>query len=130
MTTFYLIGEDTAIGDVAVITMGGELDYADSPELRDSISSRLGSGFHRLLLDLSGVTFIDSTAIGLIIGAAARLRASGGGSVAILCPPGEDSNVRMVMEIAGLDATVTLCETRDEALAALSAPQAEDAATL
>jgi anti-sigma B factor antagonist len=129
MSTFYVVADDEVVDQVAVITMGGELDYAVSPQLRERMLAQIASGRRRLLLDLSTATFIDSTAIGVIVGAVSRLRASGGGAVAVVCgehPPadtaaGELGTVRRIFEIAGVDAGVALCSTREEALSHLSA---------
>jgi len=130
MSSFYVISEDTVVDDVAVIAMGGELDYGASPQLREHIFGQIKAGRRRLVLDLSDVTFIDSTAIGVIVGAVTRLRSSGGGSLAVVCPDGDDtlsvtcpdarSNVRQIFHITGVDAGVALCRSREEALSELA----------
>jgi anti-sigma B factor antagonist len=130
MSSFYVVGDDTVVEDVAVITMGGELDYAASPELRERVFAQIGHGRRRLLLDFSDVTFIDSTAIGVIVGAISRLRDSGGGAIAVVCGGDADpitsacpeyaNNVRAIFHITGLDSGVSLCSSREEALAELS----------
>jgi anti-anti-sigma factor len=129
MSTFYVLADDELVDDVAVITIGGELDYAVSPQLRERMLALIAAGHRRLLLDFSTVTFIDSTAIGVIVGAMARLRASGDGALAVVC--GDDpapstaaedlSSVRKIFQIAGVDAGVALYGSREEALSHLSA---------
>jgi anti-sigma B factor antagonist len=131
MSSFYVIGDDAVIEDVVMIAVGGELDLAVSPQLRERMFARIAAGYRKLLLDFSEVTFIDSSAIGAIVGAVSRLRTSGGGAVAVVCPGGEDSmaveaperasNVRTIFRITGIDAGVALCSSREEALAQLSA---------
>lgn len=129
MSTFYVLADDELVDEVAVITIGGELDYAVTPQLREHMYGRIAAGHRRLLLDFSAVTFIDSTAIGVIVGAVSRLRASGGGAVAVVCggeatalDGTEDFNsVRQIFQIAGVDAAVELCSSREEALSLLTA---------
>ena len=51
------------------ITMSGEIDHSNAPKFRvcaDSIINK--GGFNRFVFDLSGITFMDSTAVGLLIG--------------------------------------------------------------
>jgi len=130
MSTFYVIAEDELVGDVAVISVGGELDFAVSSQFRRRLFAQIESGRRLLLLDFTRITFVDSTAIGVIVAAVSRLRASGGGAVAVVCPGGEptmevavpqaSTAVRKVFQIAGLDAGVDLCASRHEALEHLS----------
>lgn len=129
VSTFYVLADDEIVGEVAVISAGGELDHAVSPELQKRMFAQIAAGRRRLLLDFSAVTFIDSTVIGVIVGAISRLRASGGGALAVVC--GEESTpatapedlaiVRKTIQIAGIDAGVALCRSREEALSHLSA---------
>jgi anti-sigma B factor antagonist len=129
MNAFYFIADDALVGDVGVVTIGGELDYAATPELKERIFSQLSAGRRHLLLDLSEVTFIDSTAIGVIFGAMSRLRTRSGASLGVVCPSGGShavsqpdgpNNVRQVFHITGLDAEVALYDSREEALSELA----------
>jgi anti-sigma B factor antagonist len=130
MNAFYFIADDALVGDVGVVTIGGELDYAATQELRERIFGQIAAGRRHLLLDLSDVTFIDSTAIGVIFGAMSKLRTRQGGSLAVVCPGGEGpsavsypdgpNNVRQIFRITGLDADVTLCDSREEAISQLA----------
>jgi anti-sigma B factor antagonist len=129
VSAFYIISDETTSDDVAVLAMGGEIDFAASPQLRDRLFGHIKSGRHRLVLDLSDATFIDSTAIGVVVGALTRLREVGGGTLAVVCPDGDErvsirypetptvgNRVRQVFVITGLDAGVRLCRSREEAL--------------
>jgi anti-sigma B factor antagonist len=129
MNAFYFIADDALVGDVGVVTIGGELDYAATPVLKERIFSQLAAGRRHLLLDLSDVTFIDSTAIGVIFGAMSKLRTRAGGELAVVCPSGHSdgvtqpdgpNNVRQVFRITGLDTEVALYGSREEALSELA----------
>src|SRR5580693_7421626 len=88
---FFYISDELALGggedggEVAVVVAGGEIDYAASPQLKARIAGHVEAGRTRLVLDLSTVTFIDSTAIGVLMGAVMRLHEAGGGSLAVVC---------------------------------------------
>jgi anti-sigma B factor antagonist len=116
MSSFYI--SDSVTGDdVAVLVVGGEIDYEASPQLRKLITGHLSAERRRLVLDLSWATFIDSTAIGVLMGAVAKLRETGGGPLAVICT---HEKVLEVFDITGLDSLVALYRSRDEALSALT----------
>ncbi len=60
------------------ISFKGEIDHANAPKFRvlsDSLISK--GGFNRFIFDLSGITFMDSTAVGLILGRYKLLKSMG-----------------------------------------------------
>jgi anti-sigma B factor antagonist len=120
---FFYIGDEatdavaTNGDDVAVLLAGGELDYAASPQLKERLGESIDAGARHLVLDLSMATFIDSTAIGVLVGTVMRLREDGG-SLTIVCA-GENQRVLRIFEIAGVDSLITLHRSREEALSAL-----------
>jgi anti-sigma B factor antagonist len=123
MRSFYIISdgapvEDAGCGDVALLAVGGEIDYAASPQLRERIADHVKAGRRHLVVDLSAVTFIDSTTIGVLVGAVARLREAGG-SLAVVC---EQENVKVlrIFEITGLESMIELHRSREEAVSALA----------
>ena len=109
--------EDTTDGDLAIVAMGGELDYEASPQLRARLVGAIKAGGRRLVLDLSDVTFIDSTAIGVLAGTVARLDEAGGGSLAVVST---NEKVLQIFEITGLDSVISLHSSREEAVSAFS----------
>ena len=121
MRSFY-IGDnfeedDSGDGDLAVLVMGGELDYEVSPQIRARLVGAIKDGRRRLVLDLSDVTFIDSTAIGVLAGTVVKLDEAGGGSLAVVCA---NEKVVQIFEITGLDSVIAVHSSRDEAFSALS----------
>jgi anti-sigma B factor antagonist len=120
MSSFYISDEavDRALaGGVDGLAAGGEIDYAASPLLQEHIAKHIKAGTRQLVIDLSAATFIDSTAIGVLIGAAGSLREASGGTLAIVCA---DENVLKILEISGLRAAIAVYRTREEALSALA----------
>jgi len=121
MTSFY-IGDDMQADrsgheDLAVVILGGEVDYEVSPQLRTHLFRAITAGKRRLVLDLSDVVFIDSTAIGVIAGAVERLDPASGGSLAVVCT---HEKVLEILEITGLDSVITVHGSREEAISALA----------
>ena len=111
----FRISERELAGEVLVVELEGEGDLIAAPELRRHIDDAIGRGATRLILDLSPATFVDSTALGILVGALKRLRPRGG-RIAVLCP---DPAIRHVFEITGLDRVLPVVATLDEALADL-----------
>jgi anti-sigma B factor antagonist len=101
-----------------VLVASGELDYGASPQLKERIRNHIAAGRRHLVLDLTAVTFIDSTAIGTLVGAVTRLREVGGGSVRVVCTE-ENERVLRIFEISGVANLIALHESLGEALSAV-----------
>jgi len=71
-------------GDYDILAPQGELDLATYTQLRERINELLSAGRTNLVMDLSGTEFLDSTALGALIGGRRRAHAAGG-SFAIVC---------------------------------------------
>jgi len=98
-----------------VIAVRGEIDLFTAPELKQALTDAIEGGQHRVVIDLTEVSFLDSTALGVLIGAVKRLR-SRGGALAIV---NTDTSIAKTFEITGLDQIFTIVPSREEALAAL-----------
>jgi anti-sigma B factor antagonist len=85
--------------EAPVVTVSGEIDVATSPRLRNELTALLDAGATRLTLEFAGVSFIDSSGLGVLVGLYKRLREDNSGTVRIVDaqPP-----VRKVFEITGL----------------------------
>src|SRR2546430_11649113 len=118
MRTFY-IGDDVQVEDagpdVAVLVVGGEVDYEVSPQLKAHMMRALKAGRRRLILDLTDVTFIDSTAIGVLAGTVEKLDETGGGSLSGVSTPQKGMPI---FEITGLATVITVHTPRHGAPAA------------
>jgi anti-sigma B factor antagonist len=101
-------------GDVAAVVAGGEIDLYGAPELSDALAS-VGRE-RRVVIDLTAVSFLDSTALGVVVGAVRELRAQGGAARVVL-PKG---SARRIFELTTLDQVLPLEESRAGALAALT----------
>jgi anti-sigma B factor antagonist len=95
-----------------VLTAEGELDLASAPSLKWALTDVLSDGGRRIVVDLSQVTFIDSTALGVLVGVHRSLPV--GARLGIVCTHDEVMNI---FELTGLDATFDIFRTLDDALA-------------
>ena len=91
---------------VATVSVRGEVDVYTAPQLRERLYAVVGDGASRVVLDLSAMTFIDSTGLGVVVGALKRLRESGGDLV--LRSPSRST--RKVLEITGLTRIVEILD--------------------
>jgi anti-sigma B factor antagonist len=106
----------TEVSDVAgwtVVSIYGELDVATAPSLREQLIGLVGDGATKLVLDLEGVDFLDSTGLGVIVSALKRARTNGG-DLRLVCT---QARIRRLFEITGLDKAVPLLPSLDAAVA-------------
>ena len=122
MSPEFAITEHPSDGDRHVLAVRGEIDLFTAPELKQVLADSIESGRVRIVIDLTETTFLDSTALGVLIGAVKRLR-SRDGALAIV---NSDENIAKTFEITGLDQIFTIVGTREEAIEAVD--PAHDAA--
>ena len=96
-----------------VLTPFGDLDMAGAPGFRQAVVREVGEGRNQLVVDLSAVTFLDSSGLGAIIGGLQRTRAHGGDLV-LVC---RDSEIRRAFELCDLDRVFNLHADLDAAVA-------------
>jgi anti-sigma B factor antagonist len=95
----YMLGHRVVTNDRHVVAASGELDMSSAPDLKAAIRAATERGATTLVVDLGDVTFIDSTAIGVLLAARERLRQSGGALELVCAEP----NVLRVLEIVGME---------------------------
>jgi anti-anti-sigma factor len=97
-----------------VVTIRGELGIAAAPALREQLLVLLASGANRIVVDLSRVTFCDSSGLAVLVGAARRASLLGGVLRLAAAPP----SVLVVLRLTGLDAHFEMFATVPAATAA------------
>jgi anti-anti-sigma factor len=104
---------------VRVVAVRGELDLSTASELEAPLDEAVSPGDASVLIDLSECEFIDSTGIALIVRTWQRLEseADGVGAQVVICSANEQ--VRRVLEITGIELSIPIHSTREQALAAL-----------
>jgi len=98
-----------------VVEVRGEVELHSAPQLREELH-RVCSGGACVVVDLTGVNFIDSTGLGVLIGGLKRARETG--SFSIVCP---QSRVRRIFEITGLMQVFTFYDALEDAVASCNA---------
>lgn len=96
-----------------VVSLTGELDLYNAHAVREVLLECCAEAPERLIVDLSGVKFIDSTALGVLIEARTRMSNRRG---FLLAAPGLET--RRALEISGLDRHFAVHESLDQALSA------------
>lgn len=99
---------------VTVISVFGEIDIASAPALQATTATVMAQEPRQLVMDLSGVEFIDSSGLAVLIGVAKQL---GAGSVAVVV---DRPHIRKVFTISGVDQLLAVCDTVAGALDTLS----------
>jgi anti-sigma B factor antagonist len=100
-----------------VVAPSGEIDAITAPQLGRRILGVADAGKKAVVVDLSGVTFLDSTGIGVLLNALRQLT-SRRGQLAIVCPT---ERMRRPFEISGLAGHLSIFGSCDEALGVLDA---------
>jgi len=99
--------------DVPVLAVGGEIDVYSAPELREKLLE-LSHGDHTTaVVDLSDVSFVDSTGLGVLVSGLKRFREAGGDLPLVVTQP----QILKVLEITGLSTVFAVHPTLAAALA-------------
>jgi anti-sigma B factor antagonist len=104
----------SVVEGVTVIGVGGEVDVSSSPTLRDRLTEVLDSGHGTAVVDLTEVTFLDSTGLGTLVGAFKRAEELSG-SLPIVCP---HERILKLFRITGLDTVFMIHDAVPAAVAA------------
>ncbi len=103
----------TLAEDVLVLRPRGELDVQTSQPLREEIEESIRRGMKKLLVDMSRVTYVDSSALGVLVTGLKMARKSNG----VLKLYGLQSNVRRVFDLTRLSKFFEIYDTEEQALA-------------
>lgn len=102
---------------VYVLSFGGDIDVASAVTVRDALDRVIAAGYHRVVLDLGEVRFLDSTGLGVMVGRLKAVRDLDGDMHLVCTSP----RISRVMSITGLDGVFTIHPTVADAVAALRA---------
>ena len=98
-------------GDIAVVDVVGDVDMYTSPKLRDALQSLTRGKVQRIIVNLAGVEFMDSSGIATIVQAYKEILPKNG-SVCLASPAG---NVLRVFELSNLTSLFPVYDSVDEA---------------
>ncbi len=94
-----------------VLEVAGDIDLSTSPRLRARVIEIILVEHHWLVVDLTAVSFLDSTGLGVLVGAQRRMR-NVGGVLTLVVPP---SQVRELFHVTELDRVLTIVDCIDDA---------------
>ena len=112
MAVAFAIEDRSVDADTHIVSVAGEIDLFTAPEFKQRVSAPIDEGRTHVVVDLTETTFIDSSSLGVLIGAHRRLRRLDGHLV-VVCS--NDAIVK-TFRITGLDGVFTIVERMDEAL--------------
>ena len=101
------------VDGACLVRLGGELDLYNAKDVREALMAACGNSAQRVVVDLSEVEFIDSTALGVLIEARSKMT---DGQVFMLAAPGLET--RRALKISGLDRHFAVHDTVPAALKA------------
>jgi anti-sigma B factor antagonist len=112
MAMVFAIEDRQVDDDTHVVAVTGEIDLFTAPEFKQRVSAPIDAGRTHLVVDLTATTFIDSSSLGVLIGAHRRLRRLNG-TLVIVC---NSDPIVKTFRITGLDGVFTIVASLDEAL--------------
>ncbi|WP_329206594.1 STAS domain-containing protein [Streptomyces sp. NBC_00683] len=107
MSPLKITVRDAATGPV--LEIAGDLDHTTAPQLRQAVDRLTLAAGHLLVLDLTGLQFVDSSGITALL-AARNLVMEQGGDIALAAVP---ANTARILRIVGLDRVFTFVDGRD-----------------
>jgi anti-sigma B factor antagonist len=104
----------STIGDgIAVLHLNGNLNMVSAPTVREAVAGLVADGQTRVVVDLAGVPFLDSSGLGVLIGGLKRTRQAGG-DLRIAAPT---EQVRLVLQLTNMERVLTPYRLPEEAYA-------------
>ncbi len=98
----------------AVVDVKGEIDVYTAPKLREKLIELVSDGTYDVVVNLEGVDFLDSTGLGVLVGALERVKAHDG-SLSLVCT---QDKILKIFKITGLTKVFPIHDSVDEAAGA------------
>ena len=99
------------VEEFAVVDVKGEIDVYTAPKLREKLIELVSEGSYDVIVNLEGVDFLDSTGLGVLVGALKRVKAHDG-SLALVCT---QDKILKIFKITGLTKVFPIHGSVDEA---------------
>ncbi len=104
--------ETHVVDGATVVAVAGEIDVYTAPKLRDKLTELVSGGDYRLIIDMQGVEFLDSTGLGVLVGGLKKVRVHGG-SLELVC---SQERLLKIFRITGLAKVFVIHPDADTAL--------------
>ncbi len=102
---------DQSRSPYTVLSVKGEVDVYTAPRLREKLVELVSEGHRKVVVDLEGVDFLDSTGLGVLVGGLKRLRSHGGDLMLV----STQARILKVFEITGLTGVFRISSSVEEA---------------
>jgi anti-anti-sigma factor len=99
-------------GDILILRINGRLDALSSPNAERKVFDYINSGQHKLVLDFSGVDYLSSAGMRMLLSTTKKLRTLAG-KLIVCCVA---TNVMDVLKMSGFDHVLELTKTEEDAL--------------
>jgi anti-sigma B factor antagonist len=105
--------ETSTQGAATVISLRGEIDVYTAPRLRQTLIDLISEGASDIVVDMSGVDFLDSTGLGVLVGGLKRVKAKEGSLKLVVT----QEKILKIFDITGLTKVFPIFGSLDEAVA-------------
>jgi anti-sigma B factor antagonist len=102
------------VDDHSVVDVKGEIDVYTAPKLREKLIELVSEGSYDVVVNLEGVDFLDSTGLGVLVGALKRVKAHDG-NLSLVCT---QDKILKIFKITGLTKVFPIYESVEEATSA------------
>jgi anti-sigma B factor antagonist len=103
------------VSGVPIVRVAGEIDAFTTPELKTALNEAIESSTKGLIIDLTEVSYMDSSGFGALLGAAKRVKPQGGTIYLVGC----SDTIKRILHITKLDIMFELLATVEEAITAI-----------
>lgn len=104
--------KEEAKGDILILRLNGRLDAVSSPTAERKVFDYINSGQYKLLLDFSGVDYLSSAGMRMLLSVTKKLKTLSGKVVLFGVTP----NVMDVLKMSGFDHVLELAKTEEDGL--------------
>lgn len=103
-------------GEVMVLDLLGEIDVLTAPKIKDEVTNLVREGFGRVLISLERVGYIDSSGLGVLLGALKKIREING-HMCLVC---SNPQIMKIFDITGLTNVFEICKCDEDGIESLT----------
>lgn len=102
---------------VLIFDIRGELDAKAAPDLKERLMEKINSGYHRVLVNLSDISYLDSAGLGVLV-SGLKLATRQNGDLRMWGPQDE---VKNIFQLTRLNKVFQIYDTEEQAMASYAA---------
>lgn len=104
--------KEEAKGDILILRMSGRLDAVSSPTAERKVFDHINSGQYKLLFDFSGIDYLSSAGMRMLLSVTKKLKSLSGKLVLFSVT----SNVMDILKMSGFDHVLEIVQTEEDGL--------------